>query len=236
MTREYKNTVLQHLDTAAVGRLQLRPVELELRYEMEFPGKAIRHLFFIEEGAASMTVTMKDGSQTEACLFGFESVIGVSALMGVRQSLNRVYMQLAGHGYASATDVARAEFRRGGAFHDLALRYVQAQLTQSAQSAACNVKHAVEQRLARWLLTCADRANTTVYPMSQEFLADMLGISRPSVSIAAGLLKQQGLIEYSRGMIHLLDVPALNSTACECYGVVKDHLDCLTEFDPGYVA
>ncbi len=231
----YRNTVLQHLDPESIERLALQPVVLEVGHEMEFSGNAIGHIFFIEEGIGSMTVTLKDGSQVEAGVFGYESVVGVSALMGVRRSLNRVYMQLGGHGYMSPVEAARKEFRRGEKFQDLALRYVQAQLTQSAQSAACNAKHDVEQRLARWLLNCADRANRPDFLMSQEYLSEMLGISRPSVSIAAGLLKQRGLIDYARGAIRVLDAKRLEETACECYQVVKAHLDNIAEFDTGSV-
>jgi len=227
---------LKHLDSAAIGRLGLKPITLELRHEMEYPGSPIDHLFFLEEGIGSMTVTLNDGSQVEAGMFGYESVVGISALMGVKRSLNRVYMQMAGHGYTCGTLPARKEFNRGEMFHALALRSVQTQLTQSAQSAACNAKHDVEQRLSRWLLICADRSNRNEYAMSQEFLSEMLGISRPSVSIAAGLLKQKGLIEYSRGTIHILDRTLLEGESCECYRVVKNHLDNLMEFDQGLVA
>lgn len=231
----FKNTILQHLESETIRRLRLRRVSLDLLHQMEYPGTTIEHLFFIEEGVGSMTVTLRDGAQVEAGMFGFESIVGVSALMGVRRSLNRVYMQVGGAGYSSPIEAARQEFRRGAEFHDLALRYVQAQLTQSAQTAACNAKHDVEQRLSRWLLICADRANEEDFEISQEFMADMLGITRPSVSIAAGQLKQQGLIDYRRGAIKILNVRALQDRACECYLVVKHHLDDLTEFDTGFV-
>ncbi len=168
-------------------------------------------------------------------MFGYESVVGASALMGVRRSLNRVYMQVAGHGYACSVESARREFQRCGRFQDLALRYVQAQLTQSAQTAACNAKHHVEQRLARWMLICGDRANKPDFGISQEFLGDMLGISRPSVSIAAGHLKALGVIEYNRGVIQILDRVALEARSCECYQVVKEHLQNYLEFDTGFV-
>ncbi len=230
----YKNLVLQHLDRDAIRRLCLRPVELELMHEMEFPGSTLDTLYFIEEGVGSMTVTMQSGAQVEVGMFGYESVVGISALMGVRRSLNRVYMQMAGRGYACSCDSARTEFRRLEQFHELALRYVQAQLTQSAQSAACNATHEVGERLARWLLTCADRVNREDYAISQEFLGYMLGISRPSVSIAAGFLKQQGLIDYRRGAIRILDRAGLRMKACECYEVVKEHLDSVAEFDTGF--
>jgi CRP-like cAMP-binding protein len=180
---------------------------------------------------ASMTTTFRDGSQVEVGMFGYESVIGVSALMGTKKSLNRVYMQIAGHGYTSNVEDARREFRLSGAFQFLALRYVQAQLVQAMQSAGCNAKHTFEQRLARWLLICADRANIDTFKISQEFLADMLGGRRPTVSTAAGILKGKGLIQYTRGEIRILDIPGLTRTSCECYQIIKDYLDNYTKFD-----
>jgi CRP-like cAMP-binding protein len=211
----------------------LRPVAFEIEHELEFPGQPIEHLFFVEEGMASMTTTFQDGSQVEVGMFGYEGVVGVSALMGTKRSLNRVYTQIPGHGYSCAVNVARREFGLGGEFQSLALRYVQAQLLQAAQSVGCNAKHDLEQRLARWLLLCADRAHSNVFALSQEFIAEMLGSTRPSISTAAGLLKESGLIRYSRGVIHLLDVASLEARACECYRVIKDHLDNYTEFDRG---
>jgi CRP-like cAMP-binding protein len=118
----------------------------------------------------------------------------------------------------------------------MALRYVQAQLVQAMQSAGCNAKHELEQRLARWLLICADRAHSDTFKMSQEYLAEMLGASRPTVSTTAGLLKEAKLIDYNRGSIHILDVPGLEKKACECYHIIKDHLDNYAEFDSGIAA
>jgi CRP-like cAMP-binding protein len=231
--RKYRNSILKTLDREVVARLCLRPVVFEVERELEFPGQPIAHLFFVEEGMASMTTTFQDGSQVEVGMFGYEGVIGLSALMGTKRSLNRVYTQIPGHGYSCTTEVAKREFCRGGEFQSLTLRYVQAQLLQAAQSTGCNAKHDVDQRLARWLLLCADRAHSDVFALSQEFIAEMLGSTRPTISAAAGLLKESGLIEYSRGVIRLLDVPSLEVRACECYRVIKDHLDSYTEFDSG---
>src|ERR1700722_4726873 len=122
----FKNTLLKSLDPEIITRLGLRPVVFELEHEIEFPGNSIEHLFFVEEGMASMTTTFKDGSQVEVGMFGYESVIGVSALMGTKKSLNRVYTQIAGHGHSCYVEDARREFRLGGYFQFLALRYVQA--------------------------------------------------------------------------------------------------------------
>src|ERR1039458_6575192 len=196
MIRTFRNSLLNALGAEVVARLCLSPVKFELEREIEFPGHPIENLFFVEEGMASMTTSFADGSQVEVGMFGYESVIGISALMGTKQSLNRIYTQIAGHGYSSPIEAARREFRLGGAFQALALRYVQAQLVQAAQSAGCNAKHKVEQRLARWLLICADRANSNTFRMSHEFLAEMLGASRPTVSVTAATFKERGIIQY----------------------------------------
>ena len=235
-TSRFKNTLLKALDGDIIKRLRLQPIKFELKHEIENPGDPIDHLYFVEEGMASMTTTFKDGSQVEVGMFGYESVIGVSALMGTKESLNRVYTQIAGHGYTCHVEDAKREFRLGGHFQFLALRYVQAQLVQAMQSAGCNAKHSFEQRLARWLLICADRANIDTFKISHEFLADMLGGRRPTISTTAGILKRKGLIEYTRGEIHILDGPGLTKISCECYQIIKDYLDNYTEFDTAITA
>ena len=232
----FTNTLLNAMEPAIVERLRLRPVTFELGHEIEYPGSPIHHIYFVEEGMASMTTTFKNGSQVEVGMFGYESVIGVSALMGTRCSLNRVYTQIAGRGYSSPVEASRSEFSRGGTFQALALRYVQAQLLQAVQSAGCNASHDFVQRLARWLLICADRAHKETFKMSHEFLADMLGSTRSTVSIAAAQLKHERLIDYTRGVIHILDAKALEDRSCECYGVIKHYLDNYTQFDLGITA
>src|ERR1700712_2428828 len=233
--RRFSNSLLNALDADAVKRLHLVPVSFELMHEIEFPGCSIEHLFCVEEGMASMTTTFEDGSQVEVGMFGYESVIGVSALMGTKRSLNRVYTQIEGHGFCCSVEAGRREFRLGGEFQALALRYVQAQLVQAMQSAGCNAKHEVEERLARWLLICADRAHSNTFRMSHEFLADMLGSSRSTVTTASIILKDEKLIRYSRGLIEILDPAGLEERACECYHIIKDHLDNYTEFDSGII-
>ena len=234
--RPFKNILLKALDSETIARLSLQPVVFELEHEIEFPGNTIRHLYFVEAGMASMTTTFSNGAQVEVGMFGYESMIGVSALMGTKKSLNRVYTQIAGHGYSCLLEKAHREFIRGGIFQSLALRYVQTQLVQTMQSAGCNAQHEVDQRLARWLLICADRAQTSTFKMSHEYLSHMLGNSRPTVSQAAAMLKDAGLIDYTRGVIHIPDVKRLEARACECYHVIKDHLDNLAEFDSGLPA
>lgn len=233
---QFNNTLLKHLDKSIVDRLGLRRVDFEVLHQIEFPGSLIDRLYFVEAGVASMTNTFSDGSQVEVGMFGYESVIGISALMGTKRSLNRIYTQIEGFGYSCSLETAQTEFSRGGDFHRLALRYVQAQLLQAMQSAGCNAKHNMEQRLARWLLICADRAHTNQLKLSHDFLAQMLGSTRPTVSIAASILKDRKLINYTRGSIEILDPVQLEKTACECYHVIKHHLDNYAEFDTSYTA
>lgn len=231
----FRNTLLQHLEPETIARLHLRPIVLPLFYELETPGKSIENIIFLEEGIGSMTTAFENGSQVETSMFGYESAMGVSALMGVKHSLNRVFMQLGGHGFASPVQAARAEFRRGATFQHLALRYVQAQLTLSTQNAACNAMHSYEQRLARWLLICCDRAKQNHLAMAQDFVAQMLGSTRSTISIAAANLKSKGLIDYRRGFIQVLNTKGLEGEACECYRVVRQHLESLSDFDTGFL-
>ena len=230
----FRNTLLQHLSSECIQRLNLRRVELALRQDLEVPGETIDKIFFVEEGIGSMTTVFRDGFEVEVSMFGYESAVGISALMGTKHSLNRVFMQLAGWGYACPVKAATEEFTRHGEFHRLALRYVQAQLTQATQSAACNVHHNHEQRFARWILICSDRARQDVLALSQEFLADMLGSARPTVTTTAKILKDKGLIIYSRGTLRILDRSGLEKQACECYQVVKTHLESFADFDTGF--
>ena len=230
----FTNKVLRTLPADTVRRLSLKKVVLPVGREIEFPGNTIDNLFFLESGVAMMTTTFEDGSQVEVGLFGYESVLGVSGLIGTKRSLNRVYMLMEGSGFSVPVVAAKQEFLRCGEFQDLALRNVQAELSQVAQSAACNAKHDVQQRLARWLLLCMDRAQSRTLAISQESLATMIGIRRMSVVVAIAQFKEWGLIDHRRGEIQVLNPEGLEEKACECYRVVKQHLDNAAEFDQGF--
>jgi Crp-like helix-turn-helix domain len=221
---EFKNLILRTLDPEIIERLSLQRLQLDVAREIENPGQPIRQLIFIEDGIGSMTNTFKDGFQVEVSMFGVESVMGASALIGTHRSLNKVYMQMSGYGHSCDMVTARREFSRFGRFHDLILRYVQAQLVQASQSAGCNAHHDVAQRLSRWLLLCSDRSESPTLSLTHEYLADMLGSNRSTVSMAAESLQSEGLIRYSRGKVNILDRTRLEQRSCECYLVVKDHL------------
>jgi CRP-like cAMP-binding protein len=220
----FKNSILRSLDAETISRLQLKPLTLQSGREIENPGEPIEHLIFIEDGIGSMTNTFQDGFQVGVGMFGYESVMGASALIGTHRSLNKVYMLMSGYGLSCRMPLATLEFQRFGRFHNLVLRSVQAMLVQACQSAGCNAHHNLAQRLSRWLLLCSDRSESLTLNLTHEYLADMLGSNRSTVSIAAEHLQSEGLIRYSRGKVVILNRPGLEQRACECYHAVRDHL------------
>jgi len=226
----FRNIVLQHLEPDAIERLQLRPVTLKAGQVLESPGSSFDELVFLEEGIASLTTIFEDGAQVEAGMFGCESAIGSPALMGLRNGRSHIAVQVPGHGYASGKNAAEREFRRMECFHDLILRYMQSQILQATQSAGCNARHNVQQRLSRWLLLCQDRTDIETLQLTQEFLAAMLGVERPAVTVVAGKLQGQGLIDYSRGRVRIVDRDGLEKLACECYAVARRELEAFASY------
>ena len=234
MPTAFRNSLLKSLHPDSIERLHLEPILLPLRHTIEFPGSEINTLIFLEDGVASMTATFRDGAEVELTVLGFEGFIGASLLVGRSQSLNRVSMQIAGHGYSISPAHARLEFGRFGRFHDLTLASTYAQFLQTAQTAGCNAAHTVEQRLARWLLLCFDRVEGSIVRCPHEHIAAMLGCNRSTVTVAAGKLQHEGVITYTRGKIHLNDRTRLELHACECYHVLFDYLaDDASRADPG---
>lgn len=221
----FRNTILQRLDPDVLRRLDVKPRRMAVKRDMEVPGQPIKRLYFLETGIASMTVTLDDGSETEAGLYGYESVVGASALVGTLLSLNHVYMQSDGTAYSCTLEAAQREFRTMGAFHNLALRFLQAQFIQTAQTAACNARHSVDQRLARWLLLTHDRLGTGVMQLTHEFLGHMLGVRRTSIQAAMDHFRALGLISATRGRITVLNQSELQKHSCGCYQVVRQHLN-----------
>lgn len=233
---KYQNTLLRTFDSELIARLQLTPISFKAGQKIEQPGRPIKNMYFLDSGMASMTTTFIDGTEVEVGMFGYESVIGVSALMGTIQGLNHVYTQIEGTGYRCSFESALREFERFGVFHNLCLRYVQAQLVQSSQSAGCASSHNYEQRLARWLLISADRAHIETFRMSQEFLSHMLGSTRSTVSVVAGTLKKEKLIDYKRGVITILDRKGLEKRSCECYKIITSYLANYEKFDTAHTS
>lgn len=226
----FRNLILQHLDRREIERLELQPIDLRLGQVLERPGGRLERLVFIEDGIGSMTTVFEDGSQVEAGMFGFESAIGTPALMGMETSVNHIAVQVPGTGYATRREAADTEFRRQEGFRDMVLRYMQTQVLQASQSAGCNARHNVQQRLARWLLLCRDRITTDTLQLTQEFLAAMLGVERPAVSVVARQLQERGFIEYSRGRVRIVDRAGLETVACECYQAARRELEAFRSF------
>jgi hypothetical protein len=170
---------------------------------------------------------MENGASAEIAVTGYDGLVGTSLFMGGNTTPSRAVVQSAGYGYRLKAAHLRQEFKVGGKFQELALSFTQALITQMAQTAVCNRHHSVDQQLCRWLLLSLDRLPTNQLKMTQELIANMLGVRREGVTEAAGKLQNEGIIKYSRGLIEVLDRPRLEKRVCECYAVVKKEFDRL---------
>jgi CRP-like cAMP-binding protein len=187
----------------------------------------MKHVYFPTTSHISLLYTMLNGSTAEMGLVGNEGVVGIALFMGGETTPNRALVQGAGGAFRMKAKAMLDEFKRGGEFQHLLLRYTQALITQISQTAVCNRLHSVEQRLCRWLLMTHDRADSDELQMTHEFIANMLGVRREGVTGAARRLQEQGMISYVRGHITILDRPQITARVCECYQVVKDENDRL---------
>ena len=224
-----QNHLLAALPAADFERLQpqLKVVPLALGEALYEPGIGLRYVYFPTNSIVSLLYVMADGASAEIAVVGNEGVIGVSLFMGGETTPSRAVVQSAGHAYRLSGQVLKEEFTRAGAMQHLLLRYTQALLTQMAQTAVCNRHHSLDQQLCRWLLLSLDRLASNELVMTQELIANMLGVRREGVTEAAGNLQHAGLIHYSRGRITVLDRVGLEARTCECYAVVKTECDRL---------
>ena len=190
-------------------------------------GGRMEHIYFPTTAIISLLYLMENGASAEMGIAGREGLVGVALFMGGDSMPNRAVIQSAGGAFRMRAQVLRDEFARGGTFQRLLLRYTQALLTQMSQTAVCNRLHEIEQQLCRWLLLSHDRLETDELVMTQELIANMLGVRREGVTQAAGRLQEQGLISYVRGRITILDRGGLEAAVCECYKVVKDEYERL---------
>ena len=213
------NLLLDTLPSDTLRRLQphLEPVELVLAE----PVDQTEHAYFPVSGMISVVATLQDGDSIEIGIAGREGMHSVSAILSDDSPFQNAMVQLPGHALRLRTRTLRQEMQADDALQRLLLRYVQATMGALAQSAACNRLHLLEQRCARWLLACHDRAGTARFPMTHEFLAMMLGVRRPGVTLAAGSLQQNGLITYNHGRMTIVDRQGLEATSCECYSVIQ---------------
>jgi CRP-like cAMP-binding protein len=218
-----QNHLLAALSRSDLDRLtphlELAPLSLgDALYES---GKMLRHVYFPLDSIISLLNVMADGSSAEIAVVGNDGVVGVSLFMGGQTTPSRAVVQSAGHAYRLEGALLKSEFNRAGPLQHLLLRYTQALITQMAQTAVCNRHHSLDQQLCRWLLLSLDRLPSNELIMTQVLIANMLGVRREGVTEAAGRLQADGLIQYSRGRIVVLDRPALEARTCECYAVVK---------------
>ena len=206
-------------------RLELRPMPLgHILYEA---GDTMRHAYFPTTSIISLLYVMEDGSSAEIAIVGNEGIVGISLFMGGETTPSRAIVQSAGLAYRVAGQYLKEEFFRAGPMQDLLLRYTQALITQMGQTAVCNRHHTVEQQLCRWLLMSLDRLPSNELTMTQELIANMLGVRREGVTESAGKLQRLGMIRYNRGHVVVVNRPALESHSCECYAVVKKEFDRL---------
>ena len=228
-----QNHLLAALPAADYERLlpHLERVPLDLGRALYESGHAQGYVYFPTSSIVSLLYVMEDGSSAETAVVGNEGMVGIALFMGGETMPSRAVVQSAGHAFRLKGSLLKGEFERGGPLQQLLLRYTQALITQMAQTAVCNRRHAIEQQLCRRLLLSLDRLTSNELTMTQELMANILGVRREGVTAAAGHLQAAGLIHYSRGKITVLDRPRLEARVCECYGVVKRETDRLLSLD-----
>src|SRR6186713_585181 len=224
-----QNYILDALPPLERERLfpHLKLVPLPLGMVLYESGATLRHIYFPTNSIVSLLYVMQDGSSAEIAVVGNEGAIGVSLFMGGETTPSRAIVQSAGFAFRLTSTKLKQEFNRHGDMLHILLRYTQALITQMAQTAVCNRHHSVDQQLCRWLLLSLDRLDSNELKMTQELIANMLGVRRVGVTEAAGKLQAQGVIRYARGKITVLDRPRLETLSCECYAVVKKESDRL---------
>lgn len=205
----------------------LEPVDMPLGEVLYESGSSVTHVYFPTTSIVSLLYVMEDGASAEIAVVGNEGVVGISLFMGGESTTSRAVVQSAGQGFRINARLLMLEFSRGGPVLHLLLRYTQALIMQMGQTAVCNRHHSLDQQLCRWLLLSLDRLQSNNLVMTQDLIANMLGVRREGVTEAAGKLQQAGLIKYHRGHITVLDRAALEQRVCECYAVVKREYDRL---------
>ncbi|MEZ0600949.1 Crp/Fnr family transcriptional regulator [Paraburkholderia sp. IW21] len=212
--------VLPEAEWARIA-LHLVPVDMSLGQVIYEPGARLDHVYFPATSIVSLLYVMENGASAEIAIVGNEGIIGIALFMGGETTPNRAVVQSAGRAYRLDAHLLKEEFHRAGAVQRLLLRYTQSLITQMAQTAVCNRHHSIDQQLCRWLLLSIDRLPSNELTMTQELIANMLGVRRAGVTEAAMKLQEAGLIRYSYGRIEVLNRPGLEQRVCECYEVVR---------------
>jgi CRP-like cAMP-binding protein len=223
------NRLLASLPQAELERWwpALEPVEMPLGQVLYESGRTLSHVYFPTNAIVSLLYVMENGASAEIAVVGNEGIVGISLFMGGGSTPSRAVVQSAGQGFRLEAQLMKDEFDRAGSVLHLLLRYTQALITQMAQTAVCNRHHSLDQQLCRWLLLSLDRLEGSELVMTQELIANMLGVRREGVTEGALKLQKAGLIRYARGRILVLDREGLEKRTCECYGVVKTEYDRL---------
>jgi CRP-like cAMP-binding protein len=227
-----QNDLLRSLSVVEFKRLEphLEPFPMPLASVIYESGRILDHVYFPTTAIVSLLHLMENGASTEIAVVGHEGVVGISLFMGGETTPSRAVVQCAGQSLRLAARYLREEFARSGSMQQLLLRYTQSLITQMAQTAVCNRHHSVDQQLCRWLLLSLDRLPTLELVVTQELIANMLGVRREGVTAAAGKLQDAGVIEYRRGRIKVLDRPKLQAMSCECYEVVRKESERLSHY------
>ena len=227
-----RNRLLAVLPEAECARLSpnLDWVSLKLGQVLYESGVVLEYVYFPTDCIISLLYVMENGASAEIAVVGNEGLVGISLFTGGETTTSRAVVQSAGHAFRLKEQFLKKEFKRSGVMQNLLLRYTQALLTQTSQTAVCNRHHTVQQQLCRWLLLSIDRLPEDKVTMTQELIANMLGVRREGVTEAAGKLQAAGVISYSRGKITVLDRPLLEHKCCECYAVVRKETDRLLPY------
>jgi CRP-like cAMP-binding protein len=228
-----RNHLLAALPATDYKRLlpDLKLIPMPLEWAVYESGNKMGYVYFPTTSIVSLLYVMENGASAEIAIVGNEGLVGISLFMGGETTPSRAVVQSAGYGYRLKAGVIKREFAMGGALQHLALRYTQALITQMSQTAVCNRHHSLDQQLCRWLLLSLDRLSGDELVMTQELIANMLGVRREGVTEAAQHLQQAGIIRYTRGHIKLLDRTKLEKRVCECYAVVKKEFDRLLPYE-----
>ncbi|MBE9044823.1 Crp/Fnr family transcriptional regulator [Pleurocapsales cyanobacterium LEGE 10410] len=220
------NRLLLALSDTEYQRLEpyVASVDLPLGMVLYEALEEIDTIYFPCDGLISLVSTLENGATTEIGLIGATGMVGLPVILGSGRSNHRAIVQVAGNVTKISAVILKQEFDRGGELQKILHRYIETRLNEVAQLAVCNCHHTIEERLARWLLTVQDLIQSDELPLTQEFIGNMLGVRRSSVTVSAGILQQAGLIRYSRGKITVLDRSNLEQTACECYELLRKHI------------
>ena len=220
-----RNLILQSLSPSDKSLLEphLKPVDLQQAKVLFEAGNTVDAVYFPYTAVISLVVTLSTGEHIEAAMVGCDGVVAASAALDGKVSLSRAIVQIAGNGVTCPPNLLKKAALQSETLHSLLIRHEQTVYAQAQQSAACNIAHTVEARLCRWLLRARDLSQDDTLPFTQEFLGEMLGVRRTSVSLVAHTLQQAGMIKYSRGRIQIVNLEALTETACECYGTIRKH-------------